>query len=219
MINKIILKNIEDNIKDIEIVKHTTKSGKILRWAVITTDNGYAVVGRPSATVDQANDNVEVGERVAIENSKNEMWPLMGYELATKLKQLEKGRMQFNCNSFLKSNGNREFYDDNGNVVAVHKSSGGSVNSDDKVVVNSQAEEYCFPKEYSIKNDRRTIYTAQGRIIGIPDVLYSQIMNVYIKDYVEWFQNNYEGVRDWVGNIKFYDCDDDLIAHFIRDDM
>lgn len=84
MKEKISIHDINANIKDIEIVKHVTKAGKILRWAVITTESGYAVTGRPSATINQANDNVEVGEDVAINNAMGEMWPLMGYHLSVK---------------------------------------------------------------------------------------------------------------------------------------
>ena len=82
MKDKITMQDIEDNILDIEIVKHVTKGGKILRWAVITTENLFAVTGRPSATINAANDNVEVGEKVAIDNAKSEMWALMGYNLS-----------------------------------------------------------------------------------------------------------------------------------------
>jgi len=39
--------DIEANIADVEIVKHVSKTGQVLRWAVITTRNGYAVVGKP----------------------------------------------------------------------------------------------------------------------------------------------------------------------------
>lgn len=79
--------DIDANIADIEIVKHITKSGKVLRWAVITTQNGFAVVGKPSASVSVENDNEEVGAKVATANSREEMWPLMGYELQSKLAQ------------------------------------------------------------------------------------------------------------------------------------
>lgn len=68
-----------------EIVKHISPSGQVLRWAVLTTRNGYAVAGRPSASASSENDNQEIGERIAIENAKNELWPLMGYELRSKL--------------------------------------------------------------------------------------------------------------------------------------
>ena len=77
--------DLDDNIADTEIVKHVTKSGKVLRWAVLTTRNGYAVVGKPSASVSAENDNAEIGEKVAIDNARGELWPLMGYELRSKL--------------------------------------------------------------------------------------------------------------------------------------
>lgn len=76
---------LDANIVDTEIVKHVSKSGQILRWAVLTTRNGFAVTGRPSASVSPLNDDQAIGESVAIENAKNELWPLMGYELRSKL--------------------------------------------------------------------------------------------------------------------------------------
>lgn len=77
--------DIEANIIDVETVKHVTHSGKVLRWAVITTRNGFAVTGRPSASVSIENDDAEIGVAVAIANAKEELWPLMGYELQSKL--------------------------------------------------------------------------------------------------------------------------------------
>ena len=52
---------------------------------MLTTRNGYAVVGKPSASVSPENDNAEIGEKVAIDNARGELWPLMGYELQSKL--------------------------------------------------------------------------------------------------------------------------------------
>lgn len=77
--------DLDANIVHTEFVKHITHSGQILRWAILTTRNGFAVTGRPSASVSPLNDNAEIGEAVAIENAKNELWPLMGYELRSKL--------------------------------------------------------------------------------------------------------------------------------------
>lgn len=77
--------DLEANIADTEIVKHVAPSGQILRWAVLTTRCGFAVTGRPSASVSAENDNAEIGERVAIENARAELWPLMGYELRCRL--------------------------------------------------------------------------------------------------------------------------------------
>lgn len=75
--------DIEANIKTIEIVKHITPFGKVLRWAVLTTQNGFAVTGKPSASVSPENDDQQIGELIAIDNAKDEMWALMGYELQT----------------------------------------------------------------------------------------------------------------------------------------
>jgi len=77
--------DIDDNIVYTEIVKHVTPSGKVLRWAVLTCNNGFAVTGNPSASVSVENDRAVIGEKLAIENARNEMWALMGYELASRL--------------------------------------------------------------------------------------------------------------------------------------
>jgi ribosomal protein S5 len=77
--------DINDNIIDIEYVKHVSRGGQVLRWAVLTVRNGYAVVGNPSVAVSPENDDAEIGQKVAFENSKNQLWPLMGYALKEKL--------------------------------------------------------------------------------------------------------------------------------------
>ena len=80
--------DITENIIHTEYVKHVSQGGQILRWAVITTKNGYAVVGAPSVAVSPANDNEEIGQEIAFNNSKNALWPLMGYALKEKLSQV-----------------------------------------------------------------------------------------------------------------------------------
>lgn len=82
---RVTLADLEANIAHTEIVKHVTHSGQVLRWAVLTTRSGYAVVGRPSVSVSPENDNAQIGSQVAIDNSKDELWPLMGYELKSRL--------------------------------------------------------------------------------------------------------------------------------------
>ena len=77
--------DLEANIADIDIVKHVSKSGQVLRWAVLTTTNGFAVVGKPSCAVSSANDNAELGEKIALDNAKDELWPLMGYALKERI--------------------------------------------------------------------------------------------------------------------------------------
>jgi len=77
--------DIDAAIKSVEYVKHVSKSGQVLRWAVIDTPCGFAVVGNPSVAVSAANDDDEVGKKVALANSKNALWPLMGYALKERL--------------------------------------------------------------------------------------------------------------------------------------
>lgn len=77
--------DIEANIKHVEYVKHVSHGGQVLRWAVLTTKSGYAVVGNPSVAVSPENDNEEIGQKVAFENSKQDLWPLMGYALKSQL--------------------------------------------------------------------------------------------------------------------------------------
>ena len=79
--------DLTDNIAHVEIVKHVSPSGQVLRWAVLTTHNGFAVTGRPSASASSENDDQEIGERIAINNARDEMWPLMGYALRERLAQ------------------------------------------------------------------------------------------------------------------------------------
>lgn len=77
--------DLNQNILGTEYVTHHSIGGQVLRWAVITTLNGYAVVGNPSVAVSPSNDDEEIGKRVAFENSKNALWPLMGYCLKDQL--------------------------------------------------------------------------------------------------------------------------------------
>ena len=77
--------DIDANIVHTEIVKHITPTGKVLRWAVLTCKNGFAVTGKPSASVSVENDREAIGKEVAIANARDEMWALMGYALQSKL--------------------------------------------------------------------------------------------------------------------------------------
>lgn len=81
---KVTEEALHESIESVEIVKFTTCRGKVLRWAVISTTNGFAVVGAPSCAVDPANDNEDQGKRIAFDNSEAKLWELLGYELATK---------------------------------------------------------------------------------------------------------------------------------------
>lgn len=82
---RVTLDALNANIVSVEIVKHLAPSGQVLRWAVLTTRSGYAVTGRPSVSVSPENDNAELGEKIAVDNARNELWPLMGYALKDSL--------------------------------------------------------------------------------------------------------------------------------------
>ena len=78
---------IDSKIKSVEYVKHITTSGKIFRWCIITLENGFSVSGNPSACVVIANDNQEIGEQIAYQNSYEKLWELEGYLLQQQLFQ------------------------------------------------------------------------------------------------------------------------------------
>jgi len=84
---RVSLRDLNANIVHTEIVKHVSHSGQVLRWAVLTATNGHAIHGEPSCSVSPENDNAEIGEKIAIENARKAMWPLMGYALKQKLSE------------------------------------------------------------------------------------------------------------------------------------
>ena len=76
---------LNDNIVHTAVVKHVSVSGQILRWAVLTTKNGFSVTGKPAVAVSSANDDEDLASRLAINNAKSELWSLMGYNLKQRL--------------------------------------------------------------------------------------------------------------------------------------
>lgn len=58
----------------------------LLTFCVLVTHNGFRVTGE-SACVSPENYDQAIGERIARENAIDKLWPLMGYELASKLKE------------------------------------------------------------------------------------------------------------------------------------
>ena len=57
---------------------------KLLTIAVVTTANGFTVVGE-SACAWPANYDKDIGERLALGDAKGKLWALMGYELKSKV--------------------------------------------------------------------------------------------------------------------------------------
>ena len=56
----------------------------LLTFCVLVLQNGFTVTGE-SACASPENFNAEIGRRVARENAIAKVWPLMGYELRSKL--------------------------------------------------------------------------------------------------------------------------------------
>lgn len=82
---RVTLQSIKDKIKHVEYAKHVSYGGQILRWCIITMENGFGVTGNPSVAVSPENDNEELGEKIAYDNAFNEIWKLEGYALKEKL--------------------------------------------------------------------------------------------------------------------------------------
>jgi hypothetical protein len=60
------------------------KSLELLTFCVLVLRNGFTVTGE-SACASPENFDAEIGRTIARENAVNKVWPLMGYELKTKL--------------------------------------------------------------------------------------------------------------------------------------
>ena len=60
------------------------KSLHLLTFCVLTLRNGFTVTGE-SACASPENFNTEIGRKVARANAIAKVWPLLGYELKTKL--------------------------------------------------------------------------------------------------------------------------------------
>lgn len=56
----------------------------LLTFCVLVLRNGFTVTGE-SACASPENFNAEIGRRIARENAVAKIWPLMGYELRSKL--------------------------------------------------------------------------------------------------------------------------------------
>ena len=59
-----------------------------LTFCVLTMNNGFTVTGE-SACASPENFNAKIGRRIARENAVAKIWPLMGYELRSRLAAAE----------------------------------------------------------------------------------------------------------------------------------
>ena len=74
-------------IDTVDVVKHVTPSGSVLRWAVLNLKNGFSVTGKPSVAVSVANDNEEFGRQHAIDKARDELRAFLGYHHKERLYQ------------------------------------------------------------------------------------------------------------------------------------
>jgi hypothetical protein len=65
-------------------VPRTIQALELLTFCVLVLRNGFTVTGE-SACASPENFDAEVGRKVARTNAVNKIWPLMGYELKSKL--------------------------------------------------------------------------------------------------------------------------------------
>ncbi len=75
---------ISNRIKDDVIVPEVHRSLNLLTFCVLTLANGFTVTGE-SACASPENFDAELGRKIARANAVNKVWPLMGYELRSKL--------------------------------------------------------------------------------------------------------------------------------------
>lgn len=73
--------DLHESISDVELLKHTTSSGSVLRFAILVLKNGFSVTGRPSVSASPENDNEDIGVKIAVENAVHELWPFMGFKI------------------------------------------------------------------------------------------------------------------------------------------
>ena len=63
---------------------HSPRQLELLTFCVLVLNNGFTVTGE-SACASPENFDADIGRKIARENAIQKMWPLMGYELKSKL--------------------------------------------------------------------------------------------------------------------------------------
>ena len=74
--------------KDNPPEKSTLAPLMLLTFCVLVLKNGFTVTGE-SACASPENFDAEIGRKIAFENAKQKIWPLMGYELKQRLHQMQ----------------------------------------------------------------------------------------------------------------------------------
>ena len=69
--------------REVEVVRLVPEL-RLLTFCVLVLRNGFTVTGK-SACASPENFDAELGRKIARQNAVSEIWPLMGYELRSKL--------------------------------------------------------------------------------------------------------------------------------------
>ena len=102
---RVTLEGLEASIKERYFYNmRTNPELQTLTLCVLVLQNGYTVVGK-SACANVANFNEDIGNRLAEEDAKRDIWPLMGYALKEEIFKNGDGsftgRMQREANELL----------------------------------------------------------------------------------------------------------------------
>lgn len=62
------------------MTKHAADALRLLTFAVVVLRNGFTVTGQ-SACASPENFNAEIGQRLALDDAKRHIWPLLGFRL------------------------------------------------------------------------------------------------------------------------------------------
>lgn len=83
------LRNTKDASVALEVAANNVPSTlHLLTFCVLVLKNGFTVTGE-SACASPENFDAEIGRKIARDNAINKVWPLMGYELKSKLAELK----------------------------------------------------------------------------------------------------------------------------------
>jgi hypothetical protein len=74
----------QDCVKSLDYTSMVVRSLGLLTFCVLVLKNGFTVTGE-SACASPENFDAELGRKIARQNAVAKVWPLMGYELRSKL--------------------------------------------------------------------------------------------------------------------------------------
>lgn len=76
-----------DHSSMVDFCSGSSKGLLLLTFCVLVLKNGFTVTGE-SACASPENFDAEIGRKIARGNAVNKIWPLMGYELRSKLSEV-----------------------------------------------------------------------------------------------------------------------------------